>query len=409
MTWLRGVLNDLADDSPEVDLAEQTIRIYERRRQTALSLVAAALLVVTALGVTTAVRLLPSKPDAATLGTVTDLPSRGVGPVSYAYRTFCQPETGKVPPRCKDGGWRVVTRTGRTYRVPEALPSLSGYRIGNYRPRGEGPLDSPLAISQDGRKIAYYGAEESTFVVRDLASGERWTAPAKVPEAWLGSLSHLLLSRDGHFLAFTKNPPLKDPAMLIDMRERILRPLPNGWNPIGLSEDGGTVTLAQYAPKSRLQTMSRLWTTSSAGNATTVDLPQSYFFSPLAPDGKTVMAIENRGTPSEPCRKGDLVRLDARTGEALQRIALSGLFADGHQISLRTWRSANEVTALTMPVQCRPAPKQDSSLPKEQGDPPYVTMTAYAVNIKTGKVRKISTYTAQSFFDIVLPGPTGAL
>lgn len=122
------------------------------------------------------------------------------------------------------------------------------------------------------------------------------------------------------------------------------------------------------------------------------------------------MAIENRSTPSEPCRKGDLVRLDARTGKALQTTTLSGLPADVHQISLRTWRNANEVTALTTPIRCRPASEPDDSGPsEEQADPPYVTMTAYAVNIRTGKARKIAAYTAQSFFDIVLPGPTGAL
>ncbi|GAA4219401.1 hypothetical protein FHR32_000381 [Streptosporangium album] len=404
MTWLRGVLNDLAEDSPQVDLAERTINIYKRRRQSVISLVAAALVVVTALGVTAVVRLLPTQPGVATTpDMVTDLPARGVGPLSHAYKTFCQPEHGKVPPDCRDGGWRVVTQTGRTYHVPQALTSLSAYR-------GVGLRDSPLAISQDGRKIAYYSATESTFVVRDLASGEQLTAPTKVPQAWLGSISHLLLSGDGRFLAFTKNPALKDPAMLIDMRERMVRPLPNDWNPIGLSDDGNTITLAQYAPKSRLQTISRLWATSTAGNATAVELPQNYHLSPLASDGKTVMAIENRSTLSEPCRKGDLVRLDARTGKALQRMTVSGLPADANGISLRTWRNATEVTALTMSIRCGPAPKNDPGPSEERRfDPPYETMTAYAVNTKTGKARKIATYTAQSYFDIVLPGPTGAL
>ncbi|MEV4185097.1 hypothetical protein AB0J28_27090 [Streptosporangium canum] len=89
---------------------------------------------------------------------------------------------------------------------------------------------------------------------------------------------------------------------------------------------------------------------------------------------------------------------------------MSDLPADVHQISSRTWRSATDVTALTTPIRCRPAPKPgDSGPPEEQGDPPYVTLTAYAVNITTDKARKIAAYTAQSFFGIVLPGPTGAL
>ena len=405
MTWLRQVLNDLADESPQVDLAEQTIRIYGHRRHTHVSLVAAALVVVTILGVTAAVRLLPAEPDAASPGTVADLPARGVDPLSYAYKTFCRPKSGEVPPDCRDGGWRVVTQTGRTYHVSQALPSLSAYRRSDTPTRRTGLRDSPLAISQDGRKIAYYSAKESTFVVRDLASGERLTAPTQIPEAWLGSLSHLLLSEDGRFLAFTTNPALKNPAMLIDMRKRSIRPLPNGWNPIGLSDDGDTVTLAQYLPKPRLRTISRLRGTSTAGNATIVDLSRSYLFSPLAPDGKSVMAIESR----KPCRWGNLVRLDVRTGKKLRTIKVSGLPADVQRISLRTWLSATEVTALTTPTRCKPTPKPDKSpAPKESGDPPYLTMIAYAVNIKTGKARKIATYTAQDFFQIVLPGPTGA-
>ncbi|MEU6407668.1 hypothetical protein [Microbispora sp. NPDC046933] len=404
MTWLRDVLDDLADEAPHVDLAERTIAIHERRRQTAVSLIAAALVIVTALGATAAVRLLPAQPrPAANPGAVTDLPARGVGPLSHAYKTFCLPESGRAPAGCRDGEWRVVTRTGRTYRVPQALPSLDAYRSVGLR-------DSPLAISGDGRKIAYYGAREQTFVVRDLASGERLTAPAKIPEAWLGSVSHLLLSADGRFLAFTKNPALKDPAMIVDMRERMVRPLPNGWNPIGISDDGGTITLAQYSPKPRLRTMSRLWATSTAGNTTTADLPGSYFFSPLAPDGTTVMAIENLSTQTRPCRHGDLVRLDARTGKTLKTVPLRGLPADVSQISLRTWRGATEVTALTTSVRCRPASKDDGPAePEERRDPPYLTMTAYAVDVGTGRARKIATYTAQGFFEIVLPGPAGAL
>lgn len=124
MTRLRDALNDMADDAPQVDLTEQTIRTRERRRRRTVPIVAAAAVVATALAATAAVRLLPAKPDAATElrhGTVTDLPARGVEPLSHAYMTFCRPEGGKVPPGCVDGGWRVATQSGKTYRVAQAL------------------------------------------------------------------------------------------------------------------------------------------------------------------------------------------------------------------------------------------------------------------------------------------------
>ncbi|WP_433355998.1 hypothetical protein ACQP25_18595 [Microtetraspora malaysiensis] len=398
MTWLRDVLNDMADDAPQVDLTERTIRAREQRRRRATPLAAAAAVVATALAATAVVRLLPAKPDAATQPkTVTDLPARGVGPLSHAYMTFCRPEDGKVPPGCVDGGWRVVTRSGATYRVAQALrASKSGIR------------PSPLAISRDGRKIAYYDAEAGTFAVRDLASGAVLTAPSKVPMAWLGSIAHLLLSDDGRFLAFTKNPALKDPAMLFDMRERRVRPLPNGWNPIGLSPDGDTITLAEYAPKTRLQTISRLWRTSTAGNARTVDVAGHYLAGGLGPDGKTIVAVEGVTVPGTGCSRSgdDLVYLDRETGKVLRRVPVRGLSMTGNFVYLRSWTGPQEITALATPFVCK---KRVDDAPAPSLDPSYVPFTAYAVNVKTGTARKLATYTAQGFFQLVLPGFPGTL
>jgi hypothetical protein len=84
--------------------------------------VAAAAVVAAALAVTAAVRLLPAEPEAATgPKAVSDLPARGVEPLSHAYMTFCRPQSGEAPAGCVGGGWRVVTRDGRTYRVTQAL------------------------------------------------------------------------------------------------------------------------------------------------------------------------------------------------------------------------------------------------------------------------------------------------
>ncbi|WP_440098226.1 hypothetical protein [Streptosporangium sp. H16] len=403
MTWLRDVLVDLADDSPQVDLAERTIAAHDRRRRTVISLLAAATVVAVALGTTAAIRLLPDEPPpdgSQEVASGGDLPARGVGPLSHAYKTFCKPASGKAPSDCRDGGWRVVTLSGRTYHVPEALPSLA--------PGRTGLRDSPLAISRDGRKIAYYSAGEGTFQVHDLASGQKTTAANKVPKSLLGSISRLMLSDDGRFVAFSKVPEFKDPALLIDMRDRVVRELPNRWVPVGLSRDGATITLADYSPRSRLRTISNLWPSSSKGDSTSFILPVSYSFSPLAPDGKTVAAIENLSTPEKPCRHGNLALMDTLTGKKRKTTVISGLPADVSKISLRTWLGAEEVTALTMSLRCRPA----SQVPDDEPaviDLPYRTMTAYAVNVRTGKARKLATYRAQGFFEIVLPGPPGAL
>ncbi|MEW9547416.1 hypothetical protein [Nonomuraea sp. NPDC050783] len=405
MIWLRDVLDELADEAPRADLAERTIRIRERRRRRAVSLVAAAAVVAIALAATAAVRLLPGEPDAAgrpSGGEVSDLPARGVGPLSHAYLTYCRPERGAAPRGCVHGGWRVVTRGGRTYRLADALRSSP-----------TGLRNSPLAISRDGRKVAYYKAAAGTFVVRDLATGAVKAAPTRVPRAWLGSFAHLLLSDDGRFLAFTKAPRLKDPAMLFDLRERMARPLPNGWNPIGLSPDGGTITLAEYAPKTRLQVMTHLWRTSTAGNGKAVDVSGHYLAGGLGPDGRSVAALEVASVPGTGCTRsgGDLVHLDLETGRTLRRVAIRGVSLTDHHAYLRSWVGTDEITLLTSPFRCRTdSGKQDG--PAEEGerlDPPYVPFTAYALNVRTGETRRLATYTAQDSFYLVLPGFPGTL
>ncbi|MFI6299367.1 hypothetical protein ACIBEJ_47790 [Nonomuraea sp. NPDC050790] len=397
MTSLRDALNDVAHNAPQADLTEQTIRIRRRQRRTRTSIVAAVAVVAVALGVTSAVRLLPTQRSPALAPkAVTDLPAKGVGPLSHAVMTFCRPEVGKPPEGCVNGGWRVVTRDGTTYRVAQALTgSASGLR------------QSPLAISRDGRKIGYYDTKAGTFAVRDLASGSVHTAPTKVPTDWLGSIAHLLLSDDGRFLAFTKRPPLKDPAMVFDMRERIARPLPNGWNPIGLSPDGGTITLAEYAPKTRLRTITRLWQTSTAGNTTTVNVTGTYLVGALGLDGRLVAAESVfTGTTGCPTSGPDLIHLDPKTGNVLRRVPVRGLSMAANRVYLRGWTGPREITAVATPAVCK---DRDDQAPESTLDPPYVPFTIYTVNADTGTTRKLATYKAQSSFHLVLPGFPGTM
>ncbi|MFJ2032291.1 hypothetical protein [Streptosporangium sp. NPDC087985] len=184
--------------------------------------------------------------------------------------------------------------------------------------------------------------------------------------------------------------------------------MPNGWNPIGLSPDGDTITLAEYAPKTRLQTISRLWQTSTAGNAKTVDVAGHYLAGGLGPDGKTIVAVESVGVPGTGCMRSgeDLVHLDRETGKVLRRVPVRGLSMTGNFVYLRSWTDPQEIIALARPFVCK---ESDVNDPAPSFDPPYVPFTAYAVNVKTGKARKLATYTAQDFFHLVLPGSPGTL
>ncbi|MCF6473171.1 hypothetical protein FAF44_32995 [Nonomuraea sp. MG754425] len=394
MTWLRDVLDDVADTAPPVDLTERTIGIRKRRRLRTTSITAAAAVIAIALGVTAAARLQPAQPRPAIAPrTVNDLPARGVKPLSHAFMTYCRPEHGEASAGCVHG-WQVVTRSGTTYRVAQALSDFT-----------PGLRPSPLAISRDGRKIAYYDTKAGTFAVRDLASGKVLTAPTKVPMGWLGRIVHLLLSDDGRFLAFTSAARLKNSAMLFDLHKRISRPLPNGWNPIGLSPDGDTITLAEYSPKTRLQTITRLWQTSPAGNTTTVDVAGNTTVGALGPDGHSIVALEFVKVGSAGCMRmgADLMHLDRKAGKVLRRVPVRDLSMTANVVLLRGWTGPHEIMALAKPFVCR----DRDNTPASSLDPPDVPFTAYAVNVETGRARKLTTFTAQDSLNLVLPGFPG--
>jgi hypothetical protein len=133
---------------------------------------------------------------------VTDaLPASGVGPVSYAYYDWCGQELKPGKMRALGGKeclqWKVVTRTGQTYRVPEAVSVYVEQSKGNYMNTA-----APLAITPDGRRIAYYSEKDQKFAVRDLASGKIWLAMPTVTRQQLVTRDTLLhLSPDGRYLA----------------------------------------------------------------------------------------------------------------------------------------------------------------------------------------------------------------
>ncbi|MFD8526438.1 hypothetical protein ACFV0L_03405 [Streptosporangium canum] len=84
----------------------------------------------------------------------------GVGPATYAYTCGIE-AAGRTEGAC--GHWRLLTRDGGQWYIPEAL--------GDYETDGQGSDTAPLAISPDGLRIAYFQASDGQLVVRELASG----------------------------------------------------------------------------------------------------------------------------------------------------------------------------------------------------------------------------------------------
>ncbi|MEU7859239.1 hypothetical protein [Nonomuraea sp. NPDC049141] len=380
MSRLREALDDVAADAPALNLADWAITSSRRRRRTRMAAGSAAVMgLVVLVGITLGIfpgigPLMADKPVVAVrTGKIADLPSRGVGPLSHAYRTFCL-VGGPIPPDCRNGEWRVVTRSGGTYHLPQALGTKSG------------PHFYPLAISRDGRIIAYYSRAAMTFKVRDLASGAEQTAPLAIAEAKLGGNAHLELSGDGRYLAFTGYPSKKEDGLIIDMRARTTMPLPVGWDPRSI--DGTTVTLTRnglYGQKPGI------WVMPLTGGGSPIAVGESYTrFSALAPDGAAVAAL--RRAQSRDSNDDTITVLDARTGKVKKTATMRGLPKGSRTLTLGVWLNAAEVTLATSPSD-------------HWRDNRQIT---YAVNVETGQVRQLAVYHPQSVMHLVIPGAAAA-
>ncbi|MEV6859621.1 hypothetical protein AB0M44_01245 [Streptosporangium subroseum] len=363
MTRLRNTLKDLAEEAPLVNLADAAIAIHRRRRRTMLAVSTVA--TVAALVATTAgaVVIWPRGDHMATpqrVDTVPDLPDGKVGAIEHAYQTPCKvSEPGRVLD-CSAVEWRVVTRSGTTYRVPQALVSS---------PKA---LRAPVAISRDGRMLAYYSRDAQAHVVRDLVSGVKVTSPVTVKEDRIGPGSMLAVSEDGRYVAFDPREGSKDPGLLIDMRTGKTVSIPGKYEVISIKD--GAAELIRYRKTD-------LWLMPVTGGGKPVRFDGVFImFSELSPDGRTVVAVD-----FPEVRKRVLTLLDAKTGRTLRKVPIRGLPKDGSVDGVATWLSRSEIVVVG-------------------GD--KGRRFSYAVDVNTGRARLWATYSAQlgQGLTLTLPG-----
>lgn len=325
MTRLREVLDGIADEAPAVNLVDLAVAGHRRRRRIILTFTAVAVVVVTALGVAAAAVVLPGPRGADTataqrVDTVPDLPGGNVGPLSHAYQTRCKWNGDRRrPPDCSAVEWRVVTRTGTAYRVPQALVSTSKGR------------QVPVSISRDGRMLAYYSRQAQAHVVRDLTSGAEVISAVTVAEERIGIGSMLVVSDDGRYLIFDPKEGTKDPGLLIDLRTGRTVSVPGKFEAISIKD--GVAELVRYVKTD-------LWLMPVTGGGRPVRFDGVFImFSELAPDGRTVAAFE-----MPDIEKRTLTLLDAKTGRTLRKVAIRGLPKDlGGVTGTSLWRSGSEV------------------------------------------------------------------
>ncbi|MEV0593840.1 hypothetical protein [Nonomuraea cavernae] len=364
MTRLREALDGIAAEAPLVDLADVAVAGNRRRRRG--TAVLAAVVTVAVVGVaSTAVALPWQRADRTAtpqrVDGVPDLPDGAVGPIAYAFRTPCETQSNPVRIDCGTVEWRVVTRSGRTYRMPQALVSTAKDN------------DVPVAISRDGRMLVYYNRQAQAHVVRDLVGGTQVTSPVTVKEERIGMGSMLALSDDGRYVIFDPREGTKDPGLLIDVRTGKSRPVDGKYEVVSIK--GGVAVLVRYVKTD-------LWRMPVTGGGRPVRFDGKFImFSEIAPDGRTVAAIE---WPDHTKRR--LTVLDAKSGRILRKVSIRGLPAGGDKAMVNTalWTSGSEVAVVY----------------QSRDD-----VRTYAVNVKTGQAHQMARYPVdRSRRGLVLPG-----
>lgn len=361
MTRLREALNDLAEEAPMVSLVDLAIAGHRRKRRTNRAVAAVAAVVL--LGVGTTAAALPwswgdhtATPRAA--DTVPDLPDGKVGLIGSAYQTPCKLDAAERQADCSAVEWRVVTRARTTYRVPQALVNTTKQRR------------VPVAISRDGRILAYYSRQAQAHVVRDLMTGSEVTSPVTVKEERIGIGSMLVVSDDGRYVVFDPHVGSKEPGLLIDMRTGKTVPVPGKYETVSIKD--GVAELVRYIKTD-------LWLMPVAGGGTPVRFRGVFImFSELAPDGRTVAAVEYREM-----KKRTLTLLDAKSGRTLRKVAIRGLPENGGLDGTSIWESGSEVTI---------------AFSDDKG-----SMLTYAVDVRTGQSRQLARYPGK-FPRVTLPG-----
>nr|WP_062334855.1 PD40 domain-containing protein [Herbidospora sakaeratensis] len=392
MNRLHDELERIAAHAPGVDLTDRVLRGARRRRTgyaSASVMTAVAVTVVVAITLT----VIGAGPKATPmLGAPVaspgrgELPVKGVGPAAYAYYDWCGEEITSGTSRLHGRDclqWRLVTRTGERYRVPEARSAYAGKTNDDYLLNAP-----PMAVSADGRKIAYYSEKDRRFAVRDLESGVIRLAPPVVADPDIRrDAAQIALSADGRYLAVGVTDVLNT---LTDLETGALTEIPAGWTVHGVGAGGAPVVVGDTG---RLGLFAGGEVTPFTGRAWHTPGPAS-------PDGTAVAYLsraypENGGSTDATVVDAEIATVDAVTGEARTGVRLRDVPEDLFPLALGPWLNATEVTMLARELDARPV----------KGDGNVLGFDTWAIDVTTGRMRKLETYSFAAWAGgLVLPG-----
>ncbi|GGT25430.1 hypothetical protein ACFFV7_29815 [Nonomuraea spiralis] len=400
MTRFRDELDSIARQAPDVDLAEVALRGARRTRTALIGGSAVAAVAALTLAVTLVIdpggpadvatvtsgtpssgpafsgipeRPSPSPEDLVPVRAV--LPASGVGPVRYAYYDFCQdawkPGEDNAPvadETCLQ--WKVVLQDGTRYRVADALSVYTDQTKKNYMNTA-----APLAISRDGRRIAYYVPERERFTVRELDTGQVWEIPQVVRrKAMVEGGGLITFSPDGRRLGLNV---VGVPRVVVDVESgRVVEEMPKGWFFLSPTDEG--VPMVVQHERGRLGVLSN-------GKVTVFAEPKTWTLTgAVGPDGTTVAMLTGPTARGENMTNGEpydkIVTVDRTSGQVRSEARLDPP-GQLRPYRLGYWLNEREVLALG-------GAERDPN----SGRSPDLGDTVYAIDVTTGKIRKLGTY-----------------
>ncbi|MEU6780193.1 hypothetical protein ABZ912_13410 [Nonomuraea angiospora] len=380
MTRFRDELQLIADQAPEVDLAERAVRGARRWKVATFgsglaSLVAAAL---------TATVMITAPGGATFSGQIADaLPASGVDPAAYAYNDFCGLEWTPKKTRVFDtecAQWQLVTSTGGSFRIADALSVYTGQV-----PESAMNTIAPLTISSDGKRVAYYSDKDQKFAVRDLTDGRiRLTPQTVTREATAKNVTVPVLSPDGRFLGLAGRR-----SSVVDMEAGQVTEIPEGWSVRRIGNGGSPVVVTDG--KDRLGLF-------DDGKVTPLN-QTSKEVSELSADGRTLAYLDGQELKDNTVTHDfdAIVTLDVTTGKVLSRAPFTDIPAGFGYPRIGGWRSPTEVVLSDV--------LRDTSWGGKKDGMPTLGRATYTIDVNTGRIGKLDEYTYKARSgDLILPG-----
>ncbi|MEU6724472.1 hypothetical protein ABZ917_12260 [Nonomuraea wenchangensis] len=253
-------------------------------------------------------------------------PHHGADSIRYASIKSCPTRDGQPRP-C--GDWRLVLHSGKVTTLPDAqgvARDAKGRKL-TYLP-------APIAVSGDGRKVAYF-TKANRLAVRTLGGGVRLLPATALPRVRHDALT-LRLSDDGARLAVSIDGEKARGTRVFDTATGARAgTVPAGRSVLGFSYDGDELLASADGEDNATDLVVYDVTGEELLRATPPQVVAANAPQALAADGRTVAAVVQGGKP-------ELVTYDMETDQVVERRQIR---LPRTPVQMVDWTGAAQVTA----------------------------------------------------------------